>query len=96
MIKSSESSSFVRRCFIPVFTNKKTIFIIKKFYYNESYEFIELIKRNFSDEVIEILVNNFEDDVIESSFKHLVIKFLIERKNRIIEIYNQGKEANYE
>jgi len=69
---------------------------IVEHYYKESSEFIREIENKLTDEKIDELVYSFDDEIMEPKMKDLVIVYLRERRNRIINIYNQRKEANYE
>ena len=65
-------------------------------YYDECKDILENIKEKLTDKKICMLANAFDDETIEKLLKKLIIKFLIERRDRMISIYNHRKEANYE
>ena len=62
---------------------------IKNDYYNETIDFVRLIKEKLTDGKIEELINLYPDEIITSKIKTILIIFLIERKNRILDIYFQ-------
>ena len=61
---------------------------IKNNYYNETVDYVKNIKNKITrKKVIEIL-NNFTDDIISKKMKDLLLKFILDRRNKILEIYN--------
>lgn len=69
--------------------------VVDKFYL-ESNDFVFKLQNNLTDIVIDNLLNQFEEDVINSELKVLLKQFLIQRRDRMIGIFNQRKEACYE
>lgn len=61
---------------------------IKDKYYDNTIDFIEEIKRKVNEEAIENILCNFCNDIISKNMKEFLKKFIIDRKNRIINIYN--------
>lgn len=61
---------------------------IKMNYYEKTIDYVKIIKEKVNKENIEKLLNEFEDNVITKDMKKLLLKFLIERRNRILEIYD--------
>ena len=62
-------------------------------YYDETVNFIINIKKNITEQSIDTILSNFHDNIISSQMKKLLKKFIIDRRNRIIEIYNLDGEV---
>lgn len=62
-------------------------------YYEESQEYVKIIKDNISKETIQNILDNFSNDIISSDMKKLLMKFIIDRKNIILDIYNMKDEV---
>lgn len=62
---------------------------IRESYFCETKNLVEDIRVNLTDEVINCLINNFDDKIINPAMKVLVSKFVIARRDKIIEIYNK-------
>ena len=62
-------------------------------YYDETVNFIINIKKNITEQSIDTILSNFHDNIISSQMKKLLKKFIIDRRNRIIEIYNLDSEV---
>ena len=62
-------------------------------YYDETVNFVINIKKNITEQSIDTILSNFDDDIISSQMKKLLKKFIIDRRNRIIEIYNLDGEV---
>ena len=61
---------------------------LKEEYFNETIDFVKNIKKNITEQSIDAILSNFDDTIINNKMKKLLKQFIIERKNRIIEIYN--------
>jgi len=61
---------------------------IKNRYYDDTIEFVKDIKEKVNEESIENILSNFNNDIISEKMKKLLKRFIIDRKNRIIDIYN--------
>ena len=62
-------------------------------YYDETVNFVINIKENITEQSIDTILNHFDDNIISSQMKKLLKKFIIDRRNRIIEIYNLHSEV---
>ena len=62
-------------------------------YYDETVNFVINIKKNITEQSIDTILSNFHDNIISSQMKKLLKKFIIDRRNRIIEIYNLDSEV---
>ena len=62
-------------------------------YYDETVSFVINIKKNITEQSIDTILSNFHDNIISSQMKKLLKKFIIDRRNRIIEIYNLDGEV---
>ncbi len=62
-------------------------------YYDETVNFVINIKKNITEQSIDTILSNFDDNIISSQMKKLLKKFIIDRRNRIIEIYNLDSEV---
>ena len=62
-------------------------------YYDETVNFVINIKKNITEQSIDTILSNFHDNIISSQMKKLLKKFIIDRRNRIIEIYNLDGEV---
>ena len=65
---------------------------LKEEYFNETIDFVKNIKKNITEQSIEAILSNFDDTIINNQMKKLLKQFIIERRNRIIEIYNLESE----
>ena len=65
---------------------------LKEEYFNETIDFVKNIKKNITEQSIDAILSNFDDTIINNKMKKLLKQFIIERKNRIIEIYNLESE----
>ena len=52
--------------------------------------YVNKIKMTLTDEKIDSLISAYQDDIISANMKKLLKLFLIERKNRIIEIFERN------
>lgn len=66
---------------------------INETYYNETIDFVKLINKNITEDSIKKLLSQYSTDIIGSNMKELLVKFLVDRKNRIINIYNLKSEV---
>ena len=55
--------------------------------------FVINIKKNITEQSIDTILSNFDDNIISGQMKKLLKKFVIDRRNRIIEIYNLDGEV---
>ena len=62
-------------------------------YYEETVNFVIKIKENITEQSIDTILSNFDDNIISSQMKKLLKKFIIDRRNRIIETYNLDGEV---
>lgn len=62
-------------------------------YYDETVNLVINIKKNITEQSIDTILSNFDDNIISSQMKKLLKKFIIDRRNRIIEIYNLDGEV---
>ncbi len=61
---------------------------LKNEYYKETVDFVKKINEKITEQSIDNILNDFDDEIISKNIKKLLKKFIIDRKNRIIEIYN--------
>ena len=54
--------------------------------------FVKIIRENITEQSIDTILSNFDDTIISNQMKKLLKQFIIDRKNRIIEIYNLESE----
>ena len=71
----------------------KLIKELKDNYYNSSIRYVEIIKIKLTDDNIKMLLNKFNDNIISSNMKKLLNKYIVERRNRILEIYEMKEEV---
>ena len=62
-------------------------------YYDETVNLVINIKKNITEQSIDTILSNFDDNIISSQMKKLLKKFIIDRRNRIIETYNLDGEV---
>ena len=62
-------------------------------YYEETVNLVKNIKKNITEQSVDTILSNFDDNIISSQMKELLKKFIIDRRNRIIEIYNLDREV---
>lgn len=63
--------------------------LVKKNYYQETIEFVSQIELTITDEVIDELLSRFDESIINANWKKLIKKFLLRKKELILEIYNE-------
>lgn len=61
---------------------------IKNNYYNETVDYVKNIKNKITRKKVSEILNNFTDDIISKKMKDLLLKFILDRRNKILEIYN--------
>ena len=66
---------------------------IKENYYEKTVEWIELIKYNINDGSIDYVLNEFDDNIISFNMKRLLKLYILERRKRMLEIYNLEDEV---
>ena len=66
---------------------------LREEYYEKTINFVINIKKNITEQSINIILSNFDDNIISSQMKKLLKKFIIDRKNKIIAIYNLDSEV---
>lgn len=62
-------------------------------YYEETVNLVKNIKKNITEQSVDTILSNFDDNIISSQMKKLLKKFIIDRRNRIIETYNLDGEV---
>ncbi len=65
---------------------------LRENYYETTLPYIKCIKDNINGENIEKLLKQFDNDIINPNMKKLLKKYLLERRKRMLEIYNLGDE----
>lgn len=66
---------------------------IKNVYYEETIDFVNKINEKINEKTIDDILINFDNNIISEKMKKLLKKFIIDRKNRIMEIYNLDSEV---
>lgn len=61
---------------------------IRDEYYNETIEYVKKIKNKITKDNISALLNNFSSELMSEERKKLLFKFILDRRNKILEIYN--------
>lgn len=61
-------------------------------YFDETVYFVKNINEKVTEKSVEDILNTFNDNIISPAMKMLLKNFIIDRKNRIIEIYNLESE----
>ncbi len=51
------------------------------------------IKRNITENAVQDILDKFDNDIISIDRKKLLLKFIIDRRNKIVEIYNLSVEV---
>lgn len=65
---------------------------LKEEYYDETIDFVNTINRNITEQSINNILRDFDTNIISNQMKILLKQFIIDRKKRIIEIYNLESE----
>lgn len=66
---------------------------IRNTYYDDTIDFVKKLKENVNEESIKSILNNFNNNIISENMKKLLKKYIIDRKDRIINIYNLNSEV---
>lgn len=66
---------------------------IKENSYSATLPYIENIKNNITEQNIDKVLGEFEDTIINNDMKRLIKMFLLERKRRMLEIYDLKDEV---
>lgn len=66
---------------------------IRNTYYDETIEFVKKLKKKVNKSSIENILCDFNNDIISEKMKKLLKKYIIDRRNRIIKIYNVDSEV---
>lgn len=66
---------------------------LKSRYYNETVFIVDKIRENLCESKIKTIINSYDDSIIHPNIKELLYTFLVERRERIIGIYYDEKEA---
>lgn len=66
---------------------------LKSRYYNETVFIVDKIRENLCESKIKEIINSYNDSIIHPNVKELLYAFLIERRERIMGIYYDEKEA---
>lgn len=64
---------------------------IKNNYYKETINIIEKMEKMIEEKTIKEILENFNNQIISKNMKELLLKFLIDRKNKIIKIYSDSE-----
>lgn len=67
--------------------------LIKQNYYEATLPYIKSIKNNITFENIDIILNEFDNTIINNDMKELLKMYILERRDRILEIYNLKDEV---
>ena len=70
--------------------------LLKKLKDNEytlTIQYIEKIKNNINEESIEKILNEFDNDIISANMKKLLKMYILERRSRMLEIYDLKDEV---
>lgn len=65
---------------------------IKENYYNETVGYIKILKENVNEKNINDILENFDNDIINKDMKKLLKMYLLERRKRMLKIYNLDLE----
>ncbi len=66
---------------------------IKDNYYDLTIDFIKCIYENINEKSVRNILEQFDNNIISSRMKDLIKLFILERKKRIIDIYNLKDEV---
>ncbi len=70
--------------------------LLKKLKDNEytlTIQYIEKIKNDINEESIEKILNEFDNDIISANMKKLLKMYILERRSRMLEIYDLKDEV---
>ena len=66
---------------------------LKDNFYSQTIKYIEKIKDNINKNNIESILNEFDNDIINDNMKKLLRLYILERRKRMLEIYNLKDEV---
>ena len=66
---------------------------IKDNAYDRTIQYIENIKNNINEENIDKILSDFDNNIISIDMKKLLKMYLLERRKRMLEIYNLKDEV---
>lgn len=66
---------------------------IRENYYEETAKWIEILKCNINDKSIDYILNEFNDNIMSYNMKKLLKLYILERRKRILNIYNLEDEV---
>ena len=66
---------------------------LKDNFYSQTIKYIEKIKDNINENNIESILNEFDNDIINDNMKKLLKLYILERRKRMLEIYNLKDEV---
>ncbi len=92
----SKSKSSIGWCSKRPIKHFELIENICKNYYDTTIDIIYKIRKIITEESIKEILNNFDDEIISKEKKNLLLKFIIDRKNKILAIYKIENEVNIE
>ena len=61
---------------------------LKSNFYNETFEYVNIIKKKINGENIDKILNEFDKNIISENMKKLIRSYLLERRKRMLAIYN--------
>ncbi|MBO6232964.1 MAG: protein kinase, partial [Clostridia bacterium] len=62
-------------------------------YYDQTIQYIEKIKFNINENRINAILNEFDNTIISEDMKKLLKMYILERRKRMLEIYNLKDEV---
>lgn len=71
----------------------KLIEKISNNYYDDTINFVKKINIKITKDSIKEILNKFSSDIISDEKKELLLNFIIDRKNKIVEIYDINNEV---
>lgn len=84
---TSKSKTILRTIDGKRLRHHELVAILADEYYNETIEFVERINNQLTEHAIVSLLEEFPDEIINANMKKLITKFIIEKRNQLIEIY---------
>ena len=66
---------------------------VKETYYDLTVDFIKDIKNNINEDSISNILEQFSDNIINQDMKKLIKKFIMERRKRMLDIYDLKDEV---
>lgn len=64
---------------------------IKENYFERTEKYVKIMKNRVTENSIQLILDNFSNEIINENMKKLIKKFIIARKNIILEIYNMNE-----